>query len=470
MKNITVLFIVALFFMSIGAVFLAISANGLHFDTSGPALSMLLFFIGSISLLVASIFIPSFALVDLLVIYFVTISFGFSGYYQVATGVFPWPKVHTSAAINYAVLIYLVFISSYLAGHAVAGRKQIHKVYEIVSDQRFFILMCVLLGLAVICLASGGGAVFTARASEDGPELDGLRPQLVQIGKCLSLTVFLFLLCVWLDKKKFVKLVIFAGVVLVVSYNPVTSPRFQVVAAGIATASVFFVFVRLKPTAKALIYFGLFLANYIIFGPLKSLSSGFNNVDTTVFEDLSAFVSDYAYRVDFDATQISANAVTYFDYAGGFNFGYNIFAAFFFFVPRVWWPSKPPAETIEIHDSLGYEYLNLSFPLPLEFYAAAGLVSVVALAFVLAYMLKRKSMQAFAACSFYNRRVEQTVFMALAAGYAPIVLRGALNGVAPLFGFSFVAYFVIVFFNRRWAVRPSRTIQRSGVGSAGRSV
>ncbi|WP_156886646.1 hypothetical protein [Rhizobium gallicum] len=448
MKNFATILMVATLFAAMILVFAAISSSGLRFELNSNAVLTLLFFATALGVMIASIFIRSFSLVDLLVMYFVAVSVGFSGFYEVATNAFPWPVVHDGTSIRYALIVYSLFLAAYLVGHFSAGAIPVPKIHAINSNRRYSTAMLTMLCLTLVCLAIAGPSAFSPRAADDAVIAEGIRPQILQIGKSLCLTAWLFLLCSWLDKRRYAGLVISAGFMMLICFNPITSPRFQFIAAVLATLSTLAIFTNPAPVVKASVYCALFLANYIVFGPLKSLSAGISNFDTWAFNDLGSFLADYAYRVDFDAMQVSANTLAYFDANGGFSFGYNLLGAVLFWVPRMFWPNKPMSESIEIHDSLGYEYTNLSFPLPMELYACAGLVSVVVLAFFFAFFIKRISLKTAAAQHFYSIRIEQTVLMALLAGYMPIIMRGALNAVAPFFGFSFAAYVIIVILNR----------------------
>ncbi|MGP4691117.1 hypothetical protein [Agrobacterium cavarae] len=457
MKNFAALATLAALLIAMVLVFLAISSSGRYFNNDGDAALLLLFFVTCMAVLVASIFIRSVSLVDMLVLYFLAVSVGFSGYYEVATNLFPWPVVHDSHSLKYAIAVYAIFLVSYLAGHVAAGSKPVKAVHAIRGNDRFFTVMAGILLFALLCLFMAGPGAFTARASDEVMAVEGFGSQILQLGKCFTLAAWLFLFCVWLDTGRYRMFVVVAGLMMVICFNPITSARFQFIAAVIATISVTTAFIRPTPFLKAFVYLGLFVANYIVFGPLKSLSAGLSNFDTSAFSNLSGFLADYAFRVDFDAVQVSANTLAYLSATSGFNYGFNLVGAAFFWVPRMLWPSKPISESIEIHDSLGYEYTNLSFPLPMEFYAVWGFSSVIILACLFGYFVRRTTVKCMAAEYYYGIRIEQTVLLALMAGYMPIIMRGAINAVAPIFGFCFIAYMLVVLLNRKF-------FSRGGIG------
>lgn len=78
---------------------------------------------------------------------------------------------------------------------------------------------------------------------------------------------------------------------------------------------------------------------------------------------------------DFDGLQ-SLNNVVVFAQTTGFQYGRQLLGSLFFFVPRDVWNTKPEPTGILAARAVGYKFLNVSQPLPGEFYSDFGLWGV----------------------------------------------------------------------------------------------
>jgi hypothetical protein len=104
-----------------------------------------------------------------------------------------------------------------------------------------------------------------------------------------------------------------------------------------------------------------------------------------------------------------------------------------FFVPRSIWPDKPFGSGLVVFEELGYWYVNVSMPLPMEFFLAAGTIGLVLGMVAVGGLVARLE----SACLRAGRVVGRTpadVFVALAGGFAIITMRGSLAAVAVFVG------------------------------------
>jgi len=81
---------------------------------------------------------------------------------------------------------------------------------------------------------------------------------------------------------------------------------------------------------------------------------------------------------DFDGFQQVVNTVSYVD-AQGFDGGLHLLSGLLFFVPRSLWETKTQPTTFDVAGARGYDFLDLSTPLPAEAHLALGWVGVVVL-------------------------------------------------------------------------------------------
>ena len=109
-----------------------------------------------------------------------------------------------------------------------------------------------------------------------------------------------------------------------------------------------------------------------------------------------------------------------------------------FFVPRALGPAKPTDSGELVSSALGYPYTNVSSPLPAEALLAFGIPGVLLTFLALGAMTARIEANAHA-----RQTLHHLVLYSITMGFMTIILRGALNGVAPQFATAFLAYAAI---------------------------
>lgn len=89
---------------------------------------------------------------------------------------------------------------------------------------------------------------------------------------------------------------------------------------------------------------------------------------------------------DFDGFQQIVNAMVFSEDVGH-SLGHYTSSALLFFVPRSLWEGKATPASIDVAEHRGYEFTNLSLPLPAELFLDFGMVGMVVLMFLLGWGL-----------------------------------------------------------------------------------
>ena len=206
----------------------------------------------------------------------------------------------------------------------------------------------------------------------------------------------------------------------------------------------------------------LAIARYVLFSYLISLMLIFTSVlvkrkvaflilsiflQLTVFPlvsvlsrgDIQEFLSTpvvgyYASSPDFDGFQSTINVVSYAQ-ATGFKLGVNLLSALLFFVPRQYWEGKGRGTGGDAAEWYGYDFTNISAPLPSEFYVDFGVLGVLVGGALLGYILAKVD----GAIREARRSNDQLRLLhySVVVGYLFIILRGSLLGVVAPFGFTY---------------------------------
>ncbi|NBB84317.1 MAG: hypothetical protein GVY28_13045, partial [Alphaproteobacteria bacterium] len=322
------------------------------------------------------------SLIDLCVYLFLAFFLTGPAAVQVATDSFPWPAEHAPHhAVKAAVLIGLAMVA-YEVGRAWQRWRKprwcaLERSVVPTAALTSVLAVGVAAGLVVIPLA-GLEILLADRAtlSEFNTE-SGLRGYAFVIlkGIALATTVWAVAAACSVDprrdpaaSRRFVTLLaIVAVAVTALVFNPLVNPRFSFAAAVIAL-----VFVAARPYFHQLKPWAILAfpaALFFVFPNLKALSDA--DARAEFFERMGSVDLEYLTSVDFDAFQTAANAVRYVEEVGLLGIQ-QLVGSLLFFVPRSIWPDKPFGSGLVVFDELGYWYVNVSMPLPMEFFLAAG--------------------------------------------------------------------------------------------------
>lgn len=300
---------------------------------------------------------------------------------------------------------------------------------------------------AVLGVLAGPAALFAARA--DDVEAASMRVQALLIGR--SCSVVALLLCTLAircsaDHKQrqsaWLCMIPVAAVVLVVNFPPAL-PRFHLL--GMLLAVVVLLFNFRRPIVKlSFVILSTFFLLYL-FAAVKDLraSSLAQSFSANAFAQWDP--RRYLLSEDFDGFKQTVDTLVYFSEAplrGGANF----LGVLLFWVPRSVWPGKPVHTGQVVSEGLGYWYTNVSNPLVAEAFAAWGWIGVIVVLLIAGILIMRleRSSRTSGAIS-----VPSLTLYAVATGYAVILLRGALNAVAPMICTAFVLAAIVALVYRR---------------------
>jgi len=377
---------------------------------------------------------------------------------QVAARVFPFGAVYDDVILvrTYVLLalFQIVFEIAAAAGisRSSSQRRAASSIVSAASLPAGWVLTILVLALA---LAVGPSAALSPRFEADGADgSSSLVTQLLYVGRSLSLFLAIVL---WARRLRFrrgrnialserLQLPIATLLFFYLNFPPAL-PRFQLL--GVAIAAILLVadFFRFRTKLMAAIGGSLFL--FFGFAQLKFLGG-----DTGSRASLGLTPEQYLLRVDFDAFKQVADTLIYVDMGGQLRGFESFYGMLLFWLPRSVWPGKPDPAGMQVSGFLGYLYTNVSSPLPAESYLFLGVAGVIIVAFVAGFFAAR--------VEFVARSGEGGfVLYALIAGFGTIILRGSLNGVAPMFLAAFFAYAAYALADRLNGVLASSLNDRS---------
>lgn len=167
-------------------------------------------------------------------------------------------------------------------------------------------------------------------------------------------------------------------------------------------------------------------------------------------EEVSAsyIMGRYFQSGDFDGLQSITNVVLHTNRLG-YEYGHQLLSACLFFVPRSFWSGKGEPTGSVVAETAGYKFLNVSMPLPGEFFIDAGWIGVVGGGLILGVILQKIDL--FIDRNWYNSQ-KGRLLAGLMAGYTIVIYRGTL--IAIIGPFAVLA--VLVFFTSKFGLRPVR--------------
>jgi len=203
-----------------------------------------------------------------------------------------------------------------------------------------------------------------------------------------------------------------------INNNPISLPRGQII------TIIVFVYSSLAFSISKIGRLFILLLFPIILYTLFPALSMFNRLSTTSF-DFSFILPVEAMRHgDFDSFQSILN-VTLFVTERGYNYGLSILSSLLFFVPREIWSSKATPTGPLAAEYMGYQFLNVSSPLPSEFYIDFGLIGVIVFASLYGILMRKTSY--LYTCFERQKNVNLlTLFSVIFMGCQVVILRGAL--------------------------------------------
>ncbi|MCY1340514.1 hypothetical protein D9M68_271310 [compost metagenome] len=230
----------------------------------------------------------------------------------------------------------------------------------------------------------------------------------------------------------------------VIINGPQSSPRFHFLGMTIAILmSVGWLRGR-RSNVLLFILSPLFL--YFIFPWSKTIGSGSYALGGDVFEYIKS-------HVDFDSFLMIANGYSYVS-DSGVSLGLNFLGGMAFFVPRFLWADKPLHLGALSSDYVGYQYNNLSAPLPIEIYYSGSWIFLAVGAFLFGRLVS--SADRVYAGGLARSGVGRYGVSIILISFLFILLRGAFGAVAPVISLAFFVFMVMSFFGFKEARVQSR--------------
>jgi hypothetical protein len=380
---------------------------------------------------------------------------------QIHSGVFPWFAMlqpsHICAAYGVLALSHL----SYQIGSKYQLRSMALRQAKVVSesfsyqDATFYSKWAWGLALVatLLAIAAGPSNLLVGRFEREDSGFEGLTEQLLFMCRSLSLLAMVMLIFLVkyintpnLKRKNIYAILIFIPLFLIINYFPAL-PRFVLFGLLLALSTAFIDY--FQPRNKAMMAFASIFILFIIFPVIKSLGAGELNWSGITDRADVEIIASYLLRVDFDAfMQIASTLEYYMEDVGPIRYGVNFIGVALFFVPRGIWPSKPIDTGEIISTELGYLYTNVSSPLPVEALMGFGLLGPVIIFFLLARGIT--NIESYAKAGKTNIPLAPYFFIySISMGFIVIILRGALNGVAPQFATAFLAFLIMMLVKSR---------------------
>ena len=211
---------------------------------------------------------------------------------------------------------------------------------------------------------------------------------------------------------------------------PIATPRYFLVSVAFVVLGT--VGLRAFIRHKAFFYVSAPILIYVVFPFLGQWNRGAGIRG----EDTSISLSEYLAHGDMDGFQSLTNAVQYAD-TYGLLLGRQILSAFFFFVPRSIWENKGEPSGSVAAEAAGYSYLNISMPLPGEFFMDFGILGAF-FGTLLLGVIARSGDEMFK--NIRGGIDPGAVYAVTIASFIPIIVRGPLLSTVQA---AMVAFFVI---------------------------
>ncbi len=405
--------------------------------------------------------------VDFMFSFFFFLFLAVPSYLQINAGVFPWGAQLIVRDQIDAYGVIAAAHASYLIGRSSVehfAKPRLPKTIRTdLAASRFFSGWAFGFSFVAVIFAALAGPrlLFSVRFADGQDFTDGgFSTQFLMMARSLSLLSYVIMIYLARmapsrreRRRNLYAVLLLTPTFLVINYPP-GLPRFLLFGNFIAVSLAFVNF--RKPLVKAGMAFGGGIVLLTIFPVIKLFATGTASLSDILSAASQVNISSYFLLPDFDAYMQIVSTVTYLENGGDFRYGNNFLGALLFFVPRSIWPGKPEPSGQIVADYLGYWYVNVSNPLPTEALLAFGVIGPVLFLFWLGYVLARIDLLMVRKAPFQIYAMNFFVY-ALWSAFIVIILRGALNAVAPMFGTGFLAYFVMnMFFKKRVVWRKFR--------------
>ncbi|WP_157984038.1 O-antigen polysaccharide polymerase Wzy [Nesterenkonia muleiensis] len=354
---------------------------------------------------------------------------------QFHTGLFPMldsPEYLIPAAILFLVTVVAYEIGRFLGSKTGTRPGQITVRLISIARLKWLTVLSVTAAAYYANSVGGIGVLMSSRRElRESIQMAGLSQPDSQVGSAIVMTagtvpvfIALVLWIVHLRRSQsrsitgWLWLAVLVAVNLVVN-NPLTSPRYWVI-----TMFVTFIFTLPKLSARRFqwtLIAGV-LGAIVAFPYLDYFRNAVEYRNPISFISIAEKIS----TKDFDQFIMTANGMSWID-GRGHTLGAQILGAIFFWVPRSVWPEKARDTGVEVGYSIGASNVNLSSPLPLEFWVDFGWVGAILAFLVVGYFSFRLDTRFSVTRNAVRSQIYVVdILIPLLAGYTFILMRGPL--------------------------------------------
>jgi hypothetical protein len=377
------------------------------------------------------------------------------GYSHASRQQYPFLSVPYSKEIQggacWMLLLFLIFV---MAGYLTARRTSPSNRSRTLEAGRsikpnlllaFGLWVCAMAGTVVYVLSVGPGEVFSTRGDLK-VDLDTVSMGLfMALPRAISTISVIYSLVIWRFttwRRTGLAFIALNALPCIITLWPPALPRFTLFGIILFVSIMFanYALPSRRLALSALYLFGALVAMPIV----NALTRGGASIGDLGFSDT---FSTYVETGDFDGLQSLNNAVMYVQFEG-VEHGRQLLSALLFFVPRAIWAGKAEPTGSIAADLAGYNFANISMPLPGEFYVDFGLAGAVVGAFVVGWLLCRIDRYIDA---HWIGDARGRLAAGAMVGFAIAFYRGTLIGVmAPT-----ATLIVLIVIVNRWGLRPA---------------
>lgn len=383
------------------------------------------------------------------------------GAVQISSNTFQMADVtYNDSVATRAALIVAGFLICFFIGQQLVDKKRYTDAVKAIEASEKFprvIPIALFCGLAMIlglyCIHRFGFSILlTTRGEFKDNILDKLGLSGSTVGLLLLLpralcVVSVLLLCYavsrWRKERPAMNvliaipmLAILIPVFSIVNFPPALARNWQF---GILL-SFLFVFVKgWKPWLRTGLVLGMLVTMFSLFQWLNVLrhydESG--GLGATVEDPIS-----YLKEMDFDGFQTTMNTVIHVR-LHDHSYGDQLLASVFFWVPRAVWHNKAESTGQTVAKSLGFDFTNLSTPLPAEFYIDFSFAGVLLGGLLVGYVYRRLDYLCAAAVD-YGRMNLHLIMVSIITAFTIFIMRGPMYGVINIFGPTAILGFLVL--------------------------
>lgn len=306
-----------------------------------------------------------------------------------------------------------------------------------VSKFRFTLVFYFLILVTAGVIAIYGPDTFMVKRSEFDREAFGTntasRELIINLVKTISFASVFFLI---LLKKNFSKIVFIFNLALALALFfiinfPLAQPRFVFFSYIIFLFCFFF---RSNVKRKLIMFLSFFIGITTIFPYFSHLTRGEGdfNIDMGEYYRLSG---------DFDGFQSIVNGVIFVN-KYGYTLGNQLLSSLFSFIPRSFWLSKSEPTGSLGAAAAGYDFLNISSPLPIEFYIDFGYFGLIIFSFLFGMLIRKIDIFYISDRRWGLKFIIAVILISMIA----IISRGALLAVLNNFYVTVFVFSVTYFF------------------------